>query len=91
LIGSAGGAGIGSQVDDVASMVQEIAEKRHFKLKVGCIYSDVEKSVVLKKHKAGLVEPCGQGPPPVKNEDIEQSTNIVAQIGAEPFLEMLSP
>lgn len=77
-------------MDDVASMVKEIAEKRHFKLKVGCIYSDVDKSVVLKKYAAGLIEPCGQGPPPLQKQDIEQSTNIVAQIGSEPYLEMLS-
>ena len=90
LIGSAGGAGINAQVDDVASMVKEIAERRHFKLNVGCIYSDVDKKVVLAKHKAGLIEPCGQGPPPLQEQDVTQSTNIVAQIGAEPFLEMLS-
>lgn len=90
LIGSAGGAGINAQVDDVVAMCREIAEKRHFKLRVGCIYSDVDKRVILEKHTGGLIEPCGQGPPPLQKQDIEQSTNIVAQIGSEPFLELLS-
>lgn len=72
------------------SIMSEICEMNHINLKLGAIYSDVNKDIILKKFQAGQVEPCGKGPPPLEKEDIEGSANIVAQIGSEPFLKLLS-
>lgn len=61
-----------------------------WKLKIGAIYSGVEKSVVQSKLSEDKIVPCGDGPPPLTKEDIDLAKVIVAQIGAEPFMELLS-
>lgn len=90
LISSCGGAGLDAQVDDFVSIIQEIAEDNQWTFKVGAVYSKVDKGTVLAKLEEGKVTPCGEGPPELRSVDVEKSGNIVAQIGAEPFMELLS-
>lgn len=90
LIGSAGGAGLNSQVDDLIDIMTEICQKENLPLKLAAIYSDIKRDLVTQKFKANLVEPCGKGPAPLTQVDIDDSINIVAQIGAEPFRQLLS-
>ncbi len=88
LIGSAGGPGIRAHVDATIATIERIATAEGWRLKVAAIYSDVDKSLVHERFDAGQVTPCASAPP-ASRADIEKSEHIVAQMGAEPILEVL--
>ena len=88
LIGSAGGTGTNEQVDFLLGLVREIAQARGYRLRAAAIYADVPKALVRQRLSEGRIEPCG--PVPALTEtDIDESANIVAQMGAEPFTRAL--
>jgi hypothetical protein len=87
-ISSAGGAGTNSQVDALIDIISEIAHTNGWKFKAAAIYSDIDKAVILERLAAGRIEPCGSAPE-LNASDVAASTNIVAQMGAEPFLKVL--
>lgn len=88
LIGSAGGPGIGAHVDATVKMIREIAQERGYTLKVAAIYSDIDPELVRRRFAEGRIEPCASAPP-LTVGDIDDSTNIVAQMGAEPILKVM--
>lgn len=88
IIGSAGGAGTNSQVDLTVNVVRRIARQEGYRLKLAAIYSDVEPTLVERRLAEGRVVPCGSAPP-LRVADVEESVNLVAQMGAEPFLQVL--
>ncbi len=88
LIGSAGGTGTNAQVDYIMGLVREISEAKGYKLKAAAIYADVPRQVIKQRLQDGRIGPCG----PVAElmpEDIDAAENIVAQMGAEPFVKAL--
>lgn len=87
-ISSAGGAGTNRQVDAMLDLISEIAKTNGWQFKAAAIYSDIDKAVILKRLGAGQIEPCSSAPA-LTADDVTQSTNIVAQMGAEPFLKVL--
>lgn len=87
-ISSAGGAGTNRQVDAMLDIISEIAKTNGWQFKAAAIYSDIDKAVILKRLGAGQIEPCSSAPA-LTADDVTQSTNIVAQMGAEPFLKVL--
>ncbi|WP_322032121.1 acyclic terpene utilization AtuA family protein [Paraburkholderia sp. J76] len=88
LIGSAGGPGIGAHVDAMVEQVRTLAREFGRPLKIAAIYADVDAAVVRARHEAGRIEPCASAPS-LTLADIESSTHIVAQMGAEPIHEVL--
>lgn len=88
LLGSAGGPGLAQHVDETVALVGRIAAEGGYRLKVAAIYADVAPAEVLRRFEAGQVTPCASAPP-VTRADIEASTHIVAQMGAEPILKVL--
>ncbi|MBP7870050.1 MAG: acyclic terpene utilization AtuA family protein [Candidatus Saccharicenans sp.] len=88
VIGSAGGSGARTHLDWCLEIVREIAreEKLHFKL--GIVQADVKKEAVLKALKDGKISPL-PFVPPLTRKVIENSENIVAQMGVEPFIKLL--
>ena len=88
LIGSAGGPGIGAHVDETIEMIRSIAKDKGYRLKVAAIYSDIKPSIVRERLAAGRMGPCASSPP-LTEADVDASTHIVAQMGAEPFLKVL--
>ena len=87
LIGSAGGPGIGAHVDATVELIRTIAQGEGYKLKVAAIYADVSRELVRERFKQGRITPCA-GAPELTALDIDESVNIVAQMGEEPFLEV---
>lgn len=87
-ISSAGGAGTNRQVDALLDIIGEIARANDWKFKAAAIYADIDKTVILERLGSGRIEPCGSAPE-LTAEDVTQSSNIVAQMGAEPFLKVL--
>lgn len=54
------------------------------------IYAEMDKDVVAKSWKDGLVTPCGPAVPELEHSDIEDATRIVAQMGLEPYLKAMN-
>jgi hypothetical protein len=88
LISSAGGDGTNLHVDVFRDIIAEIARRRGWRLRLGKIYSDVDKAHIAKELEAGRIEPLGPVPP-LDRREIEAATVVVAQIGAEPFVKVL--
>ena len=87
-ISSAGGDGSAKHVDEFCEIVRALAVKHGWRLKIALIYADIDKELVKKKLASGAVRPCGPAPE-ITNEEIDQATVIVAQMGVEPFLKVL--
>jgi hypothetical protein len=88
LIGSAGGPGIGRHVDETVAMIGRIAKDLGRRLKVAAIYSDIDPKTVGKRLAEGRISPCASAPP-LHQRDIDDSVQIVAQMGEEPFIDVL--
>ena len=87
-ISSAGGAGTRRQVDDLLAVIAEIAAARGWAFKAAAIYSDIDPALVLDRLAAGQIEPCASAPA-LTAADVTASSHVVAQMGAEPFLQVL--
>jgi hypothetical protein len=88
LISSAGGDGTNLHVDVFRDIIAEIARRRGWRLRLGKIYSDIDKAHIAKELEAGRIEPLGPVPP-LDRREIDAATVVVAQIGAEPFVKVL--
>ncbi|EPE33569.1 hypothetical protein GLAREA_06582 [Glarea lozoyensis ATCC 20868] len=92
IISSAGGDGTNEHVDEVLAIVQEIIEeepKTNYKFKAVGIYSGVTKVKVLKALAADEVTGCGVSVPALTTQDVEDATVVVAQMGPEPFMDVM--
>lgn len=85
-VSSAGGDGSGAHVDLFVEIARRIAARRGYRLRTAAIYSDIDPHLVEARRTAGRVKPLGPVPELVSDE-IFAATGIVAQMGAEPFLE----
>ncbi|EHK99362.1 hypothetical protein M7I_4766 [Glarea lozoyensis 74030] len=81
IISSAGGDGTNEHVDEVLAIVQEIIEEEP---KTG-----VTKVKVLKALAADEVTGCGVSVPALTTQDVEDATVVVAQMGPEPFMDVM--
>ncbi|KAH8807575.1 hypothetical protein F5884DRAFT_703760, partial [Xylogone sp. PMI_703] len=93
LISSAGGSGTDSHVNDFLELIQEICSEdgnEEYKFKTLAIYSNISKSKVLKSLKADEVSGCGSSVPPLSEAEIHNATEVVAQMGPEPFLDAMA-
>lgn len=85
VLGSAGFAGAKLNLDLALEIVHRIAREEDLHFKLGVIPSDVHKKVILDALAAGEIEPM-PGAPALTREHVEQSAQIVGQIGTEPFI-----
>ena len=88
IISSAGGAGTNAQVDAMVKLVDTVAAEEGFSLSVGVIYADVTAELVVDKLNEGSILPNPHGDLPSVDK-VRAATAIVAQMGVEPFLEIL--
>lgn len=88
LIGSAGGPGTAKHVDDLTAILGSVARDLGRRLKVAAVYSDVGTGFVHEALASGRIAPCASAPA-LMPADIDASTHIVAQMGAEPILKVL--
>lgn len=88
LIGSAGGTGTNAQVNFMVDLIRSIATDKGYSLKIAAIYADIPKDVVRSALENGGISPCGPVPE-LTSEAIDGAEAIVAQMGVEPFLQVL--
>jgi len=88
IIGSAGGSGANAHLDWNVDIVQEIAREQGLHFKLGIIKSQIDKESVLKHCQEGSLRNMHSSPLP-SIAQINTSSNIVAQMGVEPFIKAL--
>jgi len=88
IIGSAGGCGANSHLDWNVDIVLEIAREQNLSFKLGVINAQIEKNTVLQHLRDGGLRSMSSVPQ-VTEEEIANSSNIVAQMGTEPFIKAL--
>ncbi len=93
VTGSAGGSGALPHVGIAADAVRQIAAKRSLKFKMGLIYSDVDKGDLTRRLRDGVHMPRvprGILGEPLTEQEVEPCTHVVAMMGAEPLVKVLS-
>ncbi|MCL2285818.1 MAG: DUF1446 domain-containing protein [Firmicutes bacterium] len=88
IIGSAGGSGADSHLDWNADIVLEIAREQGLTFNLGIISAQISKEIVLQHFHTGGLKSMSSVPP-ITEEQIISSSNIVAQMGCEPFTKAL--
>ena len=83
LIGSVGGDGSNSHVDEMLSIVEEVAEAKGYSFKISTIRTAIERTWIERKILDGRSSPCGPVSP-LEVRDVQNAVEIVAQMGAEP-------
>ena len=89
LIGSAGTAGIDSQVDWLLDIAREIAEEHRLKLRTAAIYSEQSKDTLKTLYRNGKIRPLDPAPH-LDEAVIERSSHVVGMMGVEPLQKALS-
>lgn len=88
VVGTAGGSGARPHLEWCLDIVREIAREENLHFRLGIAYADVDKETVLKSLKQKKIKPL-PFVPELTPEVVEQSENIVAQMGVEPFIKLL--
>lgn len=84
VIGSAGGAGADPHLQWCREIIEEIAAEQTLHFKMAVIHAQLDKGYVLEMLKEGKITPL-EPAPELTEENVQATTNIVAQMGAEPF------
>ena len=88
VVGTAGGCGADVHVAREIEIIREIAKEQKLSFKMAVISSEFEQDTLVEYLNQGKIEKLGPAPE-VTEEDIRQSTHIVAQMGIEPIIEAL--
>jgi hypothetical protein len=86
FIGSCGTCGSDRGVDDYAAISEEILKEAGLKAKIAKVYSQQNPEVLKAKWKAGKIHAL-EGAPEITEKTFDECNNIVALMGAEPFIE----
>ncbi len=89
VIGTAGGSGARPHVDWCEEIIREIAREEKLTFKMGIIYADVPKARVRRHLKKGEIVPLTYVPP-LTEEVLDESVNVVCQMGVEPVQKALA-
>ncbi len=84
IVGSAGGAGSGVQVDRTVAIVRSIAKELGLNFKLAWIYSDIPIERAKKAVAIGEVEDFEAGVP-LTEQMLDETVSLVAQMGHEPI------
>ena len=88
VVGTSGGSGAAPHVNWCREIVEEIAAEENLSFRLGVIYADIEPERVIAAVRRGQVEAL-PGLPPLTEETVRASVNVVAQMGVEPFVRAL--
>lgn len=88
VIGTAGGCGADVHVSRELDIIRQIAAEEKLSFKMAVISSEFEKDMLLGQLREGNIEKLGPAPA-VTEQDILDSTHIVAQMGVEPIIQAL--
>ncbi len=89
VIGTAGGSGARPHVDWCEAIIREIAAEEKLTFKMGIIYADIPKARVRRHLAKGEITPLTYVPP-LTEAVLDESVNIVAQMGVEPIQKALA-
>ncbi|KAI1505951.1 hypothetical protein F5X99DRAFT_415628 [Biscogniauxia marginata] len=92
IFSSAGGDGSDEHVREIVQVIEEISDEmgnKEYSFKTVAIFSGIEKQIVVNRLRAGAVTGCGDCVPDLTEDDIEASARIVAQMGPEPFIDVM--
>ena len=88
IITSAGGDGTNEHVDLFMELAESVAKAHQLEIRIAAVYSDIPKDTVreaLKNNKISAMTNV----PDLTFEDIDDVTVITAQMGAEPYINLL--
>jgi hypothetical protein len=85
LVGSCGTCGTDNMVDMCADIVKEIFAENGYHGEIAKIYSQQDPAVLERKWDEGKIHPL-DGAPQITRDTFAECSNIVAAIGAEPFI-----
>lgn len=88
IVGSCGGSGAEPHLEWCKAIVEEIAREEGLSFRLGLIYSDIDKQVVIEAIENNKIEPL-QYLDKLTSDTVDRSVNIVAQIGVEPIIEAI--
>ena len=83
LISSVGGDGSNLHVQEMLSIVKEVAESKGFSFKIATISHQISRDLIKKRIVEQNCSPCGPLPN-ISVEDVDNAVEYVAQMGAEP-------
>ena len=86
FVGSCGTCGTDNMVDLCAEIVAEIFKEDGYKGKIAKVYSQQDAEVLKRKWDQGKIHAL-EGAPDITRDTFDECTNIVAVLGAEPFIE----
>ncbi|KAI1077788.1 hypothetical protein F5B20DRAFT_252956 [Whalleya microplaca] len=90
IFSSAGGDGADEHVKELLGIVEEITAKHdEYRFKTIGIFAGIDKTLVRERLKAGAITGCGKCVPPLREEEIDRSARVVAQMGPEPFVDAM--
>ena len=88
VIGTAGQAGTASQLAWTAQIIRELAKAEGMHFSLALINTELSKEVLHAALEAGRITPLGLTKP-LTPQDIDNAAHVTAQMGAEPFEEVL--
>ncbi|WP_298774344.1 acyclic terpene utilization AtuA family protein [uncultured Shewanella sp.] len=88
IVGSSGGSGAKSHLDWTLNIVQELLAEQDLAAKIGVISADIDKQTVIDGINNNKVSALA-GLASLREEEVQASISIVAQMGIEPFIEAL--
>ncbi len=88
VVGTAGGSGAQSHLQWCANIVEEISKEKNLHYKLALISSDYDKDTVKAALRAGKIKALSPAPK-LTEQAIDETTNIVGQMGVEPFIRAL--
>ncbi len=89
LIGSAGTAGIDSQVDWLVDIARDVASEHGLKIRTARIYSEQSKDYLKGLYRDGMIRALDPAPP-LDVSVIDRSSHIVGMMGVEPLQQALA-
>lgn len=88
LIGTAGGCGAASHLEWNLQIIKDITKELKIKIKIATINAQMEKQILINKLQQGKISPLFPAPE-INHNIINESSNIVAQMGVEPLIKAL--
>ncbi len=85
VVGTCGGAGARPHLQWCRKIVDEIAREEGLSFRLGEIFADVSADRLLGAAREGRTEPM-PGADPLAEDAVEETTNLVAQMGLEPIM-----
>ena len=89
VIGSAGMGGARSNLDFVRDILLESAREAGLHFRLATISTDIDKATVCAALREGRISPMPDAPA-LSESQVMESSNVVAQIGTEPFAQALA-